>query len=75
MLEPDARHCSLVPLAVLGYCLTRTQFLAPVWEPLEPVMRTREHTPVEKLQDVLVSILAGCRSLQHIDCGCDRSRR
>ena len=31
---------SFAPLGVLGYCLTRTQFLAPVWAELELGMKT-----------------------------------
>lgn len=52
-----------VPLGVLGYCLKRSDFLAPVWSKLELPMKEVEHTPSAKLQDVLTGILAGCRSL------------
>lgn len=67
VLETDPGRCSMVPLAVLGYCLTQTNFLQPIWEPLQWSMRKRDHTPVDKLQDVVISILAGCRSIHNIN--------
>jgi len=67
VLETDRGRCSMVPLAVLGYCLTQTNFLQPIWEPLQWSMRKRDHAPVDKLQDVVISILAGCRSIHHIN--------
>jgi hypothetical protein len=30
-------------------------------------MRKRDHAPVDKLQDVVISILAGCRSIHNIN--------
>jgi len=66
-LETDSGHCSMVPLAVLGYCLTQTNFMQPVWEPLQWSMRQRNYAPVAKLEDVVISILAGCRSIHHIN--------
>ena len=59
VLEPLPTHTQYVPLAVLGYCLTRTGFLAPVWDTLEWPMKVVCYRPQEKLQDMLVSILAG----------------
>jgi len=61
-LVPVEEHTSYAPLAVLGYCLTRTDFLSPVFAGLDLSLKTVDHTPSEKLLDVLVSILAGCRS-------------
>lgn len=55
------------PLAVLGYCFTRTDFLAPVWADLRLLLKTVDHAPAAKLQDVLISILAGCRSLAQVN--------
>lgn len=66
-LEPGVGHCSMVPLAVLGYCLSQSHFLQPVWEPIQLGMRQRDYAPVDKLEDVVVSILAGCRSIQNIN--------
>lgn len=55
------------PLGVLGYCLTRTQFLAPVWAELELSLKTVDHPPPAKLLDLVVSILAGCRAVSQVD--------
>ncbi len=67
ILEADSGHCSKVPLAVLGYCLTQTNFLQPIWEPLQLSMRKRDYAAVDKLEDVVISILAGCRSIDNIN--------
>ena len=55
------------PLGVLGYCLTRTQFLAPVWAELDLGLKTVDHCPASKLQDVVTSILAGCRAISQVN--------
>src|SRR4051794_10775965 len=55
------------PLGVLGYCLTRTNFLKAVFAPIRFTEKTVEHRPEAKLQDVLVSILAGCRAISTIN--------
>jgi hypothetical protein len=55
------------PLGVLGYCLTRTQFLAPVWAELDLPLKTVDHTPKAKLLDLVVSILAGCRAIAQVN--------
>jgi hypothetical protein len=62
-----SEETNFAPLGVLGYCLTRTAFLAPVWAELNLPMKTVRHSPHEKLMDVLVSILGGCRSVQHVN--------
>ncbi len=67
VLESLPTHTCYVPLCVLGYCLTRTGFLEPVWNALEWPMKTLRHTPTEKLQDVLVSLLAGNESIAQIN--------
>jgi hypothetical protein len=58
---------SFAPLAVLGYCLTRTSFLSPVFAELDLALKTVEHAPSEKIIDVLISILAGCRSINQVN--------
>jgi len=58
---------SFAPLGVLGYCLTRTAFLTPVWTELELGMKTVDHSPQDKLQDVVTSILAGCRAVAQVN--------
>jgi hypothetical protein len=55
------------PLGVLGYCLTRTQFLAPVWADLSLELKTVDHSPEDKLQDIVTSILAGCRAISQVN--------
>jgi len=67
VLEEFPAHTQYVPLAVLGYCLTRTNFLAPVWAAMSVMMKAYEHTPVQKLQDMLVSIMAGNTAVSQIN--------
>lgn len=55
------------PLGVLGYCLTRTDFLAPVFADLALPLKQIDHAPNDKLLDVLVSILAGCRAIYQVN--------
>jgi hypothetical protein len=55
------------PLAVLGYCLIRTQFLEPVWAELDLPLKAVDHSPRNKLQDVVLSILAGCRAISQVN--------
>lgn len=62
---PD--ETSYAPLGVLGYCLTRTQFLAPVWSELDLGLKTVDHAPEAKLLDVVVSILTGCRAIVQVN--------
>ena len=56
-----------VPLGVLGYCLTRTDIMSPLFASLELPIKKVDHAPAEKLLDVLVSILAGCRALYQVN--------
>src|SRR5215210_6729845 len=62
---PENTSCA--PLGVLGYCLTRTDFLQPVLAPVQLPLKTVQHTPADKLLDVLVSILAGCRAITQVN--------
>jgi hypothetical protein len=55
------------PLGVLGYCLTRSDFLAPVWSELTLPIKQVDHPVEAKLLDILVSILAGCRALSQVN--------
>lgn len=66
-LEEVEGQCSFVPLAVFGYCLTQTNCLKPVWDNMDIQMKSYRHQPVEKLQDILVAILAGCPSMASIN--------
>jgi len=56
-----------VPLGVVGYCLTRTDFLAPVFADLALPIKEVDHSPEAKLIDVLVSLLAGCRAISQVN--------
>lgn len=58
---------SFAPLGVLGYCLTRTQFLAPVWAELDLGLKTVDYAAEAKLLDLVVSILAGCRAISQVN--------
>ena len=67
LLEALPTHTQYVPLCVLGYCLKRTGFLDPIWKEIQWSMKSYQHTPTEKLQDVLVSILAGNESISKVN--------
>jgi hypothetical protein len=58
---------NFAPLGVLGYCLTRTDFLAPVFADLTLPIKEVDHPPVAKLMDALASILAGCRAISQVN--------
>ena len=63
---PQRHETQFVPLAVLGYCLTRTGFFVPL-EAVNLNLKTVQHSRTQKLQDVIVSILAGCSSIKQAD--------
>jgi len=58
---------SFAPLGVLGYCLTRTSFLEPLWTTLRLPLKAVIYTPEAKLLDLLVSILGGCRAISQVN--------
>ena len=62
-----SQDTSFVPLGVLGYCLTRSDFLAPVLSDLVLPIKEVDHAPDAKVLDVLVSILAGCRAISQVN--------
>lgn len=66
-LTPMRQDTNFAPLGVVGYCLTRTQFLAPVFTDLALPIKEVNHPPVAKLMDVLTSILAGCRAISQVN--------
>jgi hypothetical protein len=66
-LEPVEHQTCFAPLAVVGYCFTRSGLLKPLWSALDIKMKSYDHTALEKLQDVLVAIMAGCRSLAQVN--------
>jgi hypothetical protein len=57
---------SHVPLAVFGYVLGRTGVLSPLDEVALPI-KTLDHSPVEKLIEAVVLILAGGRATSQAD--------
>ena len=61
------QETSFTPLGVLGYCLTRTRFLEPIFANLDLGLKAVDHSVPDKLQDLLVSILAGCRSISQVN--------
>jgi len=66
-LIPMPEATGFVPLGVLGYCLRRTDFLAPVFTELALPLKKIDHTANDKLLDVLVSILSGCRAIYQVN--------
>jgi len=66
-LSDMTTETNFAPLGVLGYCLTRSNFFSPIWSELDLGLKTVEHAPEAKLQDVLVSILAGCRAISEVN--------
>ena len=58
---------NFAPLGILGYCLMRTAFLAPVLADLALPIKEVDHAPEAKLMDILVSILAGCRAIYQVN--------
>ena len=63
---PQGQDTAYVPLAVLGYCLNRTKFLAPL-STVNLNMKTVRHAPAAKLQAIRVSILANGTSIKQVD--------
>lgn len=58
---------SQAPLGVLGYCLTRSQYYAPILNGVKLPLKQIDHAPATKLLDVLASILSGCRSIAQMN--------
>lgn len=62
-LIPMSNETGFAPLGVLGYCLSRTSLLRPLWRDLDLPLKTVDYPPAAKLLAVLVSILTGCRAV------------
>jgi len=67
VLEPLEGHTRYAPVAVIGYWLQRSHFLAPFWSELHWPVKVYQHTPIAKLETVLVSILVGNRAICQIN--------
>lgn len=66
-LKKVKHQTCFAPLAVIGYCFTQSGLLDPLWCELNLKKRKSDHSVVNKLQDVVVSIMAGCRSLAQVN--------
>jgi len=66
-LVPMPMESAYAPLGALGYCLMRNHFLDGLWQTLSLPMKTVDHRPQDKLVDVLVSLLSGCRAIAQIN--------
>lgn len=66
LVDSEQQTC-FAPLGVLGYCITRSGLLNPLWANLDLKMRHYHHSAQGKLQDILVAILAGCRNLGQVN--------
>jgi hypothetical protein len=67
VLEPLVPYCRYAPLAVFGYWLQQTHFLAPLWSTVQWWTKSCTHQPQANLEAVLVSILAGNRAVYQIN--------
>ena len=66
-LAEMSEETSYAPLGVMGYCLSRSGFLSPVFADLKIPLKKVNHSVSEKLTDILVSILTGCRSVSQVN--------
>jgi hypothetical protein len=55
------------PLVALGYYVREQDLLAPIFSRLQFEQRTHVKHPETAILDLLVSILAGCRSVSHVN--------
>lgn len=60
------QESNFVPLGVLGYCLTRTKFLALAFAEVGLKQKAVEHEQAAKLQDLLVGIRVGCHAVSQL---------
>jgi len=67
VLELLTGQTRYAPLAVIGYWLQQTKFLAPLWSALDWPIKTCVHTPQAKLETLLASILVSNRSVSQIN--------
>ncbi|MEN9934643.1 MAG: hypothetical protein RLZZ387_1222 [Chloroflexota bacterium] len=60
---PNVSFTPHAPLAALGLYLRQIDFLAPIREQVKIEQKTVVHTPVDKLTDAFITILAGAHGL------------
>lgn len=58
---------SYVPLAAIGLYLRQIDFLAPIREHVKIEQKKRVHSPLDKLTDAFISILAGAHGLVEVN--------
>ena len=73
-LTDDSTNTQFAPLAALSAHYQQNQLLAAL-EKVDLEMKTRDFTPVSKLKQVLLSILAGCETLTAFNTQLDAEAR
>lgn len=66
-LTSMSEETAFAPLGVLGYCLQQTGFLSPIWSQVQVPLKVVDYAVEAKLMTLLVSLLAGCRSLSQVN--------
>lgn len=66
-LVPLPTETAFAPLGAVGYCLLQTHFLDVLWHKLAWTTKTVTHRPSDKLLDVLLAILTGCRAITQVN--------
>lgn len=66
-IDPMRSHTNFGPLAVIGEYLSQIDFFKPFEEHLKIEMKTVRHSPIDKIKDCLVSIIAGCEHISDIN--------
>jgi len=67
MNEINRCYSPRAALAALGLKLEAMKLLAPIKEKVKIAQKTIKHEPLDKLQDVLITILAGAHGLSEIN--------
>src|SRR4051794_4499463 len=63
----DKRFTARASLAALGIVLQQKNLFAPIKEAIKIAQKTIKHTPIQKLYDAFISILAGAHGLIEIN--------
>lgn len=63
----NCRHSPRATLAAVGLKLQALQLLAPIREKVKIAQKKIKHEPLDKLQDALITILAGAHGLCEIN--------
>jgi hypothetical protein len=65
--KSDKRFTARASLAALGLVLQQKNLFAPIKEMVNIAQKTVKHTPIQKLYDAFISILAGAQGLVEIN--------